>query len=254
MEVNVVHSGSSGNLCVIDGVIAIDAGWQYDRISALKGLFLTHIHTDHTKYLQDFACVPIYATEETASKLMEKRFPYIAFNTLGVGRAIRIENGDDVYLVCPWLMKHDAPCIGFEIHKHPPYSGTEVIFYATDFNEIVDEERFVKLLRDKHFDELYIECNNTLLPTDFLDVYFGDEVPRDEFHRRKSYENHCNVGYLYSLFERAGYTSKRRFTEPVTLLHKSSFYYMQNPERLVELQKIANIQNLMFETDNLKTK
>lgn len=249
MEVNVVHSGSSGNLCVIDGVIAIDAGWQYDRISTLKGLFLTHMHTDHTKYLQDFACVPIYATEETASKLMEKRFPYIAFNKIDVRKIIGIENGNDMYIISLWLMKHDAPCIGFEIRK-----DEEVIFYATDFNEIVDEERFVKLLRDKHFDALYIECNNTLLPTDFLDVYFGEEVPRDEFHRRKSYENHCNVGYLYSLFERAGYTSKRRFTEPVTLLHKSSFYYMQNPERLVELQKIANIQNLMFETNNLKTK
>lgn len=252
MEVNVIHSGSSGNLTVIDGVIAIDAGWKYENVSNLKAVFLTHMHSDHTKHLSDFGGVPVYATEATAEQLMAKKFPYLAFGTVEGNKTYNIDVGHVTYMITPVLVKHDAPCVGYEIFKT---GESYVIFYATDFNSIVEEERFVMQLRNKYFDELYIECNNTLSPTNFIDVYFSEnDAPKDEFHRRKSYENHCNVNYLISLFERAGYSEGKPFTEPVTLLHKSSYYYMCNPEALVNLKKIANVQNLMFETENLKKK
>lgn len=249
MKVDIIHSGSSGNCAIIDDVIAIDAGWRYDKISNLHAVFLTHHHTDHTKFLADFASVPIYCTAETGSRLLQGKFPYFTFNRMPNG-AIVLEMNGVFYMIMTWLLKHDAPCVGYDITKLSECGENERIFFATDFNAIVDEERFVGQLKDKTFDALYIECNNTLTPADFHDVYFpeeGTDLPRDEFHRRKSYENHCNVNYLISLFQRAGYSPIRRFTEPVTLLHKSSYYYMRNVERIADLVAIANVKNPLYE-------
>lgn len=240
MNVKILASGSSGNCAVIDDTIIIDMGANVSPEG--KYVLLTHHHTDHTKFLDKAGGKLIYCTVETADKLAEK-FPYVAFNIVKTGK--RLDVGD--YHVVPFEVKHDAPCVGFEVFSKD-YS--EHILFATDFNAFEEEteKRFVDFLKDKRFDAIYIECNNTLNPADFHDVYFheGDKPPRDEFHRRKSFQNHCNVDYLISLFKRAGYSEENRFAEPVTLLHKSSRYYQQHVERLVELAKICNVVNPFY--------
>lgn len=132
----------------------------------------------------------------------------------------------------PINVKHDIPCIGFDI----THDG-ERILYATDFNAFREE------IDVRDYTALYLECNNTLTPEDFADLYFTEEKPKDEFHRRKSYHNHCNVGYLRMLFERAGFSEDNPCDIPLTLLHKSTYYYHAHPEEIVKLCKIANVQN-----------
>lgn len=248
MNVEILASGSSGNCAVVDDTLIIDAGWNGTPNG--KYVLLTHHHTDHTKHLGKMGGKQIYCTQETADKLVDK-FPYTAFNILPETIAFTKAFADvdrlfsyNSYTVLPIPLKHDAACVGFEIHNK-----NEIIFFATDFNAFVDDDYFVWRLQERIFSEIYIECNNTLSPSDFDDVYFADEgerPPRDEFHRRKSYQNHCNADYLISLFRRAGYSEKNRFAEPVTLLHKSSFYYQNNVERIAELVKICNVINPFY--------
>lgn len=256
MRVEIIASGSKGNCAVIDETLIIDAGWNCTPQG--KYVLLTHHHTDHTKHLDKMGGLPVYCTQETADKLAAK-YPYTAFNfieaqtALGVitsYKAFELQDGERRYIVYPWKMQHDAPCVAFDICRLIDGEDEKRIFFGTDFSEFdstVQEDTFISRLAGGRYDALYIECNNTLDGSDFDDVYFADDKsPKDEFHRRKSFQNHCNVGYLRSLFERAGYNEANRFAEPVTLLHKSSFYYQQNIDRIVDLCKVVNITNPML--------
>ena len=196
--------------------------------------------------------IPIYALQETVDDL-KKRIPgcaYAAFNILKKGTYHVVNVGSVEYLVKPVEVNHDVPCVGFDITKRNRIHEDETrIFFATDFSSLKDEACFVKNLHQKVYDAIYIEANNTLNPTDFLDVYFpeeGKKEPRDAFHRMRSFHNHSNVDYIMSLFSRAGYSEENKFTEPVTLLHKSSYYYPEHPERVVELCKMVKITNPLY--------
>ena len=246
MDVKIINSGSSGNCAVVDNVIIIDAGWNV--IVDGEVVFLTHHHSDHTKHLDKMQGLPIYALPKTIEMLQKQpRFMYTAFTPLTFGEAVTIKHNGYTYYVKPVPVKHDVPCTAFDITKWgEDVGGFERIFFGTDFNTIVDEELFINELRNKSYDAIYIEANNTLNPTDFFDVYFpeeGEKTPKDAFHRSRSFQNHANVDYIASLFIRAGYSEDNKFTEPVRLLHKSSFYYSYNPERVVNLCKIAKIVN-----------
>lgn len=248
MKVDIIATGSTGNCAVIDDLFIIDVGAEPPTG---KFVFLTHCHTDHTKCLDKVAGLPVYCTQDTADILAE-RFPYTAFNILTVNEPFRHMQGESMYFVTPIAMVHDVPCVGYEVMKQPPvahaYEPGERIFIATDFNRIKDAEQeaeFVTRLRYSDFTALYLECNNTLDAGDFDDVFFDEtgNPPRDEFHRRKSFQNHCNAGYLIDLFTRAGYSEENKYPEPVTLLHKSQSYYGKNFDQIVKLCKIANVKN-----------
>lgn len=237
MKVKVHATGSTGNCVTIDDVIVIDAGVYVD--TPAENLLITHHHTDHTKELAKYAAVPTFATAETIDKLRVKH-PFHTFNVLDVDRPIELCTSRGRYLVRLIKLKHDAPCVGFDIELlsvTDNEDGVRRILYATDFNEILTP------IFLGAYDEIYIECNNSLNVHNIVDVYFGDDIPKDEFHRRKSFGNHCNVDYLIDLFKREGYDVHNKFPKPVTLLHKSSYYYATNPERIVHLCKIANIVN-----------
>lgn len=233
MKVNVLASGSSGNCVTIDDRIIIDAGVDCNPKGQV--LLLTHEHTDHTKALSKLCGVRVYTSQEVADRLANK-YPYTAFNILEQGKQYAIMVDGEKYLVNTVQLKHDVPCVGYEIS----HDG-ERILYATDFNEILDDVD----VRD--YTALYLECNNTLTPTDLYDAFFSESKPKDEFHRRKSFYNHCNVGYLIGMFERAGFSEENPCDVPITLLHKSSYFYLSNSERLVGLCKIANVQNPLME-------
>ena len=233
MNVNVFASGSSGNCVVINDDIIIDAGAYCPVVGS--ALLLTHNHTDHTKEIKRYAGLPIYTSQDVADRLSQK-FPYITFSVIHPEQTYEIKGVHGSYYVKPIQLEHDVPCIGFDI-----VHGDERILYATDFASIQSD---VDL---SVYTQLFLECNNTLLPSDIMDVLITDDKPRDEFHRRKSYYNHCNIGYLIGLFERNGYTEQNRCEIPLTLLHKSSYYYLAHSERLIELCKIANVQNPLME-------
>lgn len=231
MKVKIYASGSAGNCVIIEDELIIDAGVEVLTRGSL--LLLTHSHTDHTKMLHKYAGLPVYTTRETAEKLRD-RFPYIEFNILEFG-TYALDTPKGKFLVTPVRLKHDVPCVGFDIC----YNG-ERILYATDFNEILDD------IYVRDYTALYLECNNTLLSSDMVDVYFNDTPPKDGFHRRKSYSNHCNVAYLVNMFTRAGFSPENRCETPLVLLHKSSYYYASHVERLVPLCRIANVRNPLF--------
>lgn len=246
MNVKIISTGSKGNCATIDDVLIVDAGWNV-RPDGLTVL-LTHHHTDHVKYLDKMVGLPIYAMPETIDILKGMpRFTYMPFTPLNVDRPTLIRAEDNDYYVSVVPLKHDVPCVGFDIARiNLLTTKTERIFFATDFNAIKNETGFIRSLRDKHYDAIYIEANNTLNPADFIEVFFqedGESKPKNSFHRERSFRTHANVDYLIHLFTKAGYSETNRFTEPVTLLHKSSYYYPQNPERIVELCKIAKIVN-----------
>ncbi len=250
MNVNIIHTGSSGNCAVVDDALIIDAGWNV--LPDGDAVLLTHQHSDHTKYLDNMQGIPIYALEETINKLKtDPKYTYMAFNYLVKGVHHVIHAGNYDYYVLAEAVNHDVPCVGFDIIRRDRISATDEkrIFFATDFHTLKHEDRFIKNLRDKVYDAIYIEANNTLNPTDFMDIHFpeeGEKQPRDAFHRERSYHNHANVDYIRSLFVRAGYSEDNKFTEPVTLLHKSSYYYSFNPERVVELCKMVKITNPLY--------
>lgn len=227
MNVDIIASGSSGNCAVIDGLITIDVGVKptFEVMESAVAL-ISHEHSDHIKGLPSVQGLPIYTTVEVAERLRAK-FPYVEFSILPNDVFTELPIHGAHWFVRPICLKHDVPCVGWDI-KH----GDERILFATDFNEIIDDVRLTD------YNALYLECNNTLDYTDMIDAFIGDQTPRDEFHRRKSFQNHCNVGYLQSLIER-----DNAHDVPLTLLHKSSYYYAKHPEKIVELCNIAHVIN-----------
>ena len=235
MNVNIIKSSSAGNCAVIDDTLIIDAGCNVTPVG--KYVLLTHHHGDHTKHLDKVSGLPVYCTQATADNLSDK-FPYVVFNiftdTFSVGR----------YNVLAYPLVHDAPCVAFDIIDT---DTDKRILWASDFSRIEHDSIIVARFRNCNYDAIYIECNNTLNVSAFADIYFyDDKPPRDEFHRRRSFKNHCNADYLISLFKRAGYSGQNRCATPVTLLHKSSYYYQHNVARIAELTKICNVINPFY--------
>lgn len=226
MNVKILASGSSGNVATIDDTIIIDCGASVPTCGGY--VLITHQHTDHTKFLDRVAGFPIYMTEPTANALL-KKYCYTRVRLLSIDWWYDIGK----YKVRPIELKHDVPCVGYDIKN----DKGERILFATDFNSIITP------IDVRDYTALYLECNNTLNVTDLQDAYFGETLPKDEFHRRKSFANHCNVDYLVSLFERAGFSEQNPCKIPLTLLHKSSYYYGANLDKLNKLTAIANVCN-----------
>lgn len=239
MNVNILNSGSSGNCAVIDDVIMIDAGWPCDI--PVEAVFISHCHTDHIKHLDAQRAVPIYCDPDVSDGI-RKRYPYTPLNM--IYDTVVIRESEYMYAVKLWKLKHDVPCYGFDILRSgTSYADTRRIFFATDFSEIVEAEAFSHNLRNGVYDHVYIECNNTLSPKDFDDMFNEGGPDKDNFHKNRSYNNHCNVGYLHTLFTNAGFTYKNPCETHVTLLHKSSYYYLSNFKSIGNLCRIANILN-----------
>lgn len=255
MKVDIKGSGSKGNCAVIDDTIVIDAGINVKDILATHVL-ITHVHSDHTKHLANFSGLQIYALQETIDKLREKaEFKYMAINVIepNVPFGIYDTAGMYQYSVKPIPVTHDVPCVAFEVSRFDlDTRKTKRIFFGTDFSAITDEENFVENVKYELYNHIYIECNNSLSPLDFHDIHFpenGEKPPKDAFHRERSFNNHASVNYLRRIFELANYNERRPLKTPVTLLHKSSFYYAHNTDALLELGKIVNVTNLL---DQLK--
>lgn len=132
MELTVVSSSSQGNSYVLKAKngdqLCIEAGRplkEVRRIAKLKfakcvGVVVSHNHSDHCKYLNNFVDkgIPAYSTSKVAEVKM-----------CGVTEMVPEESyhlGD--FTVTPIPVQHDVPCFSFLIH----HSEMGTLYFFTD--------------------------------------------------------------------------------------------------------------------------
>lgn len=147
-----LYSGSSGNSTFVgfdDGGILIDAGVSCKKIVSglneinqlpenIKGIFITHEHSDHISGLNVFLKkykTPIYATEATLQHLLDK-------NKIPKNARVNVvkKSGNIVYgmNIVPFKTSHDAlDSVGYKINT----KNDVTMCLVTDLGYISDEVR-----------------------------------------------------------------------------------------------------------------
>lgn len=165
MRVSVIGSGSDGNTVILQNnyeTLVLDAGMPYKdvvraldyQVSKIKGVCVTHEHSDHAKYCKDYI--------KNGFKVFK---PYEKFES------IKRFGG---FTVKPFELVHDVLCYGFYVYHEEVGS----LIYATDteyikhrfpnINHIFVEMNYDKELADenhaKHIHVLtgHMERNTTL--------------------------------------------------------------------------------------------
>ena len=134
MNYKIISSGSKGNCTILDGVIALDLGVSYKKISSynLKLVLLTHTHSDH------FNKKTIKAIDENkpnckfvcASHLKESLKELVSDDKIySLDYNKRYDLG--LCILSPFPLKHDVPNCGWRVE----YKGQKVL-YATDTSEL----------------------------------------------------------------------------------------------------------------------
>ena len=133
IKANVVATGSSGNFCIIEDSVAVDAGVPFKVVEPyldkIKLLLLTHEHSDHFKG----STIRRMALEKPLLKI--GCGPFMVDRLIGVGvskKQIAVLHPRMIYNcgicnVIPIPLYHDVPVYGYKIH----YPNGKV-FYATD--------------------------------------------------------------------------------------------------------------------------
>jgi len=140
MYLNVLGSSSKGNCYILENdkeALIIEAGihpkevkkaLNFD-ISKVKGVFCSHSHGDHSKYLRELSemGMPIFASEDTLLAYKMGIFTR-ARNLIIANEVINVGN----FKIIPFALNHDVPNLGFYIN-HP---DTGNVLFATDTNKI----------------------------------------------------------------------------------------------------------------------
>lgn len=152
LRFSVLGSGSRGNASVVwsgDDAVLVDCGLPARRTikhlceigvdpEKLKGVFLTHEHSDHIGGVDVLARklgVPVFCTPGTRDGLRLSRS--VAVHTVEAGRALRIGGLD----VEPFRVNHDVPDpVGFVVG-----AGVHRVGFATDMGSV--RESVVRALR-----------------------------------------------------------------------------------------------------------
>lgn len=112
MIITSLASGSSGNstlICTEKSCILVDLGITYRKMKTailskgfdmdrVKGLFITHGHTDHASgvhVFRNFTSIPVYGTYETSDIYVEQRGGYGGFQEMGVELDNFIKEGEE---------------------------------------------------------------------------------------------------------------------------------------------------------------
>ncbi len=119
MKLTVIGSGSDGNSILLQNdseALLIDAGVPVlevkkalgFNIRKIKGVVVSHIHSDHSKYAAEYekSCIPVYKPYEAGERVQHF----------------------DKFIIKPFALEHDVPCFGFYI-RHPEMGS---LVYATD--------------------------------------------------------------------------------------------------------------------------
>ena len=140
MNLTVLGSSSKGNCYILENdkeALIIEAGIHTKEvkkalnfdISKVKGVFCSHSHGDHSKYLRELNAmgIPVFASEDT---LMAHKMGIFtrARNLIIANEVINVGN----FKIIPFALNHDVPNLGFYIH----HSDTGNMLFATDTNKI----------------------------------------------------------------------------------------------------------------------
>ena len=193
MKLCSIASGSSGNCSYIGSSQAgllVDAGISGKKIekglesigvdpSSLKGILITHEHSDHIKGVGVLARkyqLPIYGTAETINAMLKSssigRIPEGLFRFVKPDCSFMIED----IQVNPFSISHDAAnpvCYTFE-------SENKKIGYATDLGKY--DDYIVKNLKDSNL--LFLEANHdvNMLMVGAYPYYLKQRILGDHGH------------------------------------------------------------------------
>lgn len=193
MKMCSIASGSSGNCSYISNKstgVLIDAGISGKKIEQgldsigvnpkdIKGLLITHEHSDHVKGVGVLARkyeIPIYGTAETINSMLKSssigRIPEGLFRYVKPDESFMIEELE----VRPFSISHDAAnpvCYTF-------HSDNKKIGYATDLGKY--DDYIVENLRDS--DLLFLEANHdvNMLMVGSYPYYLKQRILGDHGH------------------------------------------------------------------------
>ena len=189
MQIYTIASGSTGNCTLVrDGgtSVLIDAGISMKRIvtalkglgvdpAELKGILITHEHTDHVCGLDTFIKhyeIPIFSPRTVAN--------HLSWSIAGVEDYLTVlqagqEHGIGSLKVLPFHTPHDTPeSVGYRL------TGSSVLGFCTDFGHVTDE--ILEGLRGA--DAAVIEANHDLemLKNGSYPIYLKRRILSDNGH------------------------------------------------------------------------
>lgn len=172
MKLKVFGSSSAGNGYLLFNEtesLLIECGIKFMEvkkfldfdISGIQGCLVSHSHGDHAKNVSEItkAGINVYTQKETA-----ETFGFESHRINTIQPAVNFAVGN--FVVMPFDVKHDVPCLGFLIHhaecgttlfltdtyySEYKFSGlNNIIIEANYSNEIIDERLYQKqFLRDR---------------------------------------------------------------------------------------------------------
>ena len=158
MKLKVLGSSSDGNGYILEGerdALFIEAGVSFRTarqrvdLDKVRGLLVTHQHTDHSKYIKDYAAsgFPCVAPAE----VWEARAAFTAnsYNTPAPFGSFDL--GDFNVMVIP--AHHDVPTVGYII-SHPELGR---LLFLTDSRTMATEEGAPLVING--LNHIMIECN-----------------------------------------------------------------------------------------------
>jgi phosphoribosyl 1,2-cyclic phosphodiesterase len=187
MRISVLASGSAGNCFYTEhnnNAILIDAGISYKQIcerlmqigtniQKVKGVFITHEHSDHIKAVKQLVKhkIPIYLSESTyINSRIEVDAEYLNF----------VNDGDEIllddFLINAFAKNHDAVCpLSYSVNI-----GGKIASFITDVGCVCDNVRSVV----SNSDFLLLETNHDIemLKTGSYPYYLKKRILGDKGH------------------------------------------------------------------------
>lgn len=208
MYLHVLGSGSSGNSYILQNAntaLIIDAGISFleakkeldFNISKVKGLFLSHQHGDHSKYIKDYlaAGIKCYAHYDTWFQLGLLNHPF----------AISVKPLKNItlheFMIMPFELVHDVTCIGFQI-THPT-TGNVIFMTDTKYSSYTFQ----------NVNNWIVECNHS---TDILKAKVSEGSLNISLANR-IIENHMSLEYVTEMLK----SNDLRLTNKIVLIHAS---------------------------------
>ena len=164
MKLTILGSSSSGNCYLIHNdneCLIIEAGIRLQDVkkaidfktSIIKGCISSHVHGDHSKYIEQYAKagIPVYGHET----VFEMRNQHHNYHFIRERKSFKVGG----FRVLPLPLTHDVPCFGFYIN-HP---DTGNFCFITDTAEV--NYKFKELnhvLIECNYDRELIDTNETL--------------------------------------------------------------------------------------------
>lgn len=210
MKLTILGSSSAGNGYVIQNgreAIILEAGIRFsEAVKALdfnsakvEGLFVTHEHLDHAKFVRDYqaAGIPLYASAGTLSCI--KTLPFAKSTALAEGTMVQVGN----FKVKAFNVKHDCKePLGFLIY-HPE---TGYILFATD--------TYYLPYKFDNISHWLIECNYR---KDILDRNCPEGNPFKKILRDRTLESHMS----FEVCKNALKANELHSTRNIILIHLS---------------------------------